>query len=225
MRDRLKGCFGRVGDVRRLTPTGQLVRAMIGSRTRDEVSWRTYDRLVAAYPAWRALAYAPYARIEAEIAEVTFADVKARQIGDALRTVERQCPDLSLDFLGTKPLGEALIWLQRLPGVGPKVAAATLNFSTLRRPAFVVDTHILRILRRFNLVGPQADIGQAFEAVMSLLPDWSARDLTELHVMLKRLGQTLCRPAHPRCRDCPLNEHCASSPPGASTDALQLAAP
>ena len=58
----------------------------------------------------------------------------------------------NLDFLGDHPVEQGLRWLEEIYGVGRKIAAATLNFSTLRKRAMVVDTHVLRVLRRFGFV-------------------------------------------------------------------------
>ena len=48
---------------------------------------------------------------------------------------------------------EALAYLQRLPGVGPKTAACVLLFS-LGRPAMPVDTHVHRVAGRLGLLDP-----------------------------------------------------------------------
>lgn len=208
VRDRLRSRFGRPGAILVRTPVGQLVKSAISGRTRDEVSLAAYHRLVEAYPDWSDLARATTAEIEAVIADVTFPDVKARYVRDALRAVAACRPDFDLAFLGALGVARALEWLERLPGVGRKVSASTLNFSTLRMPAFVVDTHILRILRRFGFVRSKADIRTAYDAMMTTACDWSAADLAELHILMKHLGQTICRADHACCRDCPINQRC-----------------
>ncbi len=208
VRDRLRSRFGRPDAILVRTPVGQLVKSSISGRTRDEVSLAAYHRLVEAYPDWSDLARATAADIEAVIADVTFPDVKARYVRDALRAIAARHPDFDLAFLGAQSVAKALAWLERLPGVGRKVSASTLNFSTLRMPAFVVDTHILRILRRFGFVRSKADIRTAYDATMATLCDWSAADLAELHVLMKHLGQTICRADHACCRDCPINQRC-----------------
>lgn len=195
----------------KLEPADQFVRSSIGSRTRDAVSWAAFGRLRCRFPRWTELATAKRADIEVAIAEVTYADVKAARLGAALRAILADHPDLDLGFLGRWPVDRALLWLERLPGAGPKVAAAVLNFSTLERPAFVVDTHVLRVLRRFGFVGRRADTRRACDAVMVATSGWSAADLTEMHVLLKRLGQTVCRAEVPDCRICPLKRGCRTA--------------
>ena len=211
VRDQLRSRFGRPGPIPVRTPIGQLVKSSISGRTRDEVSLGAYHRLIDAYPDWSDIVRAATADIEAVIGDVTFPDVKARYLRDALRTIAASRPDFDLAFLGAQSVTRALEWLERLPGVGRKVSASTLNFSTLRMPAFVVDTHILRILRRFGFVRSKADTRTAYEVTMAMLYEWSASDLAELHILMKRLGQTVCRADRACCANCPISQHCHAS--------------
>jgi endonuclease-3 len=211
MHDVLTAVFGRLQSFERQDPISQLIKSLISSHTPDEVSEAVYRRLASRYPDWSELAAAPSNEIEAAIADVTQAQAKARQLSRALRRIAASHPDFRLDFLGHLPVEQAVRWLERLPGVGRKVAAETLNFSTLNRPAFVIDTHVLRVLRRLGFVGPKADIRRAYYAVMAAAEYWSAKELAELHVAMKRLGQTVCRAGEPRCERCPISEHCKTA--------------
>lgn len=213
VRDRLRRCFGPPEPILVRTPIGQLVKSLISGRTRDEVSARAYRRLVGRYPEWPMLARAATADIEAAICDVTFADVKARHLGGALAAIEACRADFDLTFLCRLGVARALAWLERLPGVGRKVSASTLNFSTLRLPSFVVDTHILRILRRFGFVRGKADTRTAYDLTMEIVPDWSAAELAELHVLMKRLGQSICRADRTHCRICPISQRCQVAAP------------
>ncbi len=188
-------------------PTGQLVKSLISGRTRDAVSLSAYHRLVAAYPSWVAARNATPAAIEAVIGEVTFADAKARWLAATLAAIAAERPAFDLEFLGEWPVGRALAWLERLPGVGRKVSASTLNFSTMGRPAFVVDSHVLRVLGRVGLIGTRADTIAAYDRVMAAA-NMDAAGLATLHCLIKRLGQTYCRPDHPDCARCPLRSRC-----------------
>jgi endonuclease-3 len=75
----------------------------------------------------------------------------------------------------------------------------------------VVDTHVWRVARRFGLVGGRADPDGVRRLVMQEAPtSWGADDFYELHWLMKRLGQTFCADARPRCGACPLSRQCAS---------------
>ncbi|MGB6184598.1 MAG: endonuclease III [Sphingopyxis granuli] len=212
VRDRLRCRFGRPAEpVRVRTPVGQLVKSMISGRIRDAVSLGAYHRLVEIYPEWFSIAQATTAEVEEAIGDVTFPDVKAQYLRDALTLVAADRPDFDLTFLGALDVESALAWLERLPGVGRKVSASTLNFSTLRMPAFVVDTHILRIMRRFGFVRGKGDTRTVYDLTMTALSDWCATDLAELHVLIKRLGQTVCRADRADCRSCPIGRRCRAA--------------
>jgi endonuclease-3 len=138
--------FGTLADVPRRRPLGQLVKSMISSRTRDAVSLRAYQRLGQRWRRAAELAKAAPPVIERTIFDVTFAEKKAVYLPAALGMIEQDRPDFTLDFLAGLEVEEALAWLERLPGVGRKVATAALNASTLRRPVFIVDSHVHRVL-------------------------------------------------------------------------------
>ena len=114
------------------------------------MSLRAYNRLAARCPNWRDMAAASLEAVTAAIAEVTFPEPKARHVLETLNHIGRLHPDFDLGFLRELPVARVLDWLQTLPGVGPKVAAATVNFSTLGQAAFVMDTHILRVFERLG---------------------------------------------------------------------------
>ena len=95
--------------------------------------------------------------------------------------------------------------LERLPGVGRYTAraVASLAFGQAVGP---VDTNVRRVLQRL-VAGdqplPAARLqAEADAAVPTERPaDWTAAVMD--------LGATICRPAAPRCTDCPLRAWCA----------------
>lgn len=210
----------RLGSVavprRRRSPVGQLIKSIISARTRDAVSAAAYDRLVDSYADPFALARANPAAVAQTIGGVTFADVKAAQLVAALRRIAAadggpstgSGQAFALCQLAELPLGDALAWLERLPGVARKVSASTLNASTLRRPVMIVDTHVLRVLQRLGFVPRAADYRAASEAVTAAMPDWTGDDFLGFHIALKRLGQIVCRWDVPDCAICPLAADC-----------------
>ncbi|HEX4302577.1 MAG TPA: hypothetical protein VHZ78_07275 [Rhizomicrobium sp.] len=189
-------------------PTDQLIASILGSRTRDEVRRRAFARLRSRYGV-ADLAEADPGKIAPLIAGVEFADKKAVDIVFALRRLKAISGGLSLEFLDGWNTLAALRYLESFHGVGRKIAAAVINFSTLRKPALVMDTHVLRVLRRLGFL-PQhiKDAGPAFDVIMPSLADWSAADLHEFHWLLKHLGQDVCEALRTNCRACPLETLC-----------------
>ena len=192
----------------RRKPIGQLVKSLISGRTRDAVSLAAYHRLRAQFGSAGRIAAADPRTVEAVIANVTFAHAKAEWLVAALRRIRQEQSDFRLDFLGLLPLDAALTWLERLPGVGRKVAASVLNASTTARPVLIVDSHVLRVLRRLGFVPAGADARMASEAVTAAMPAWRADDFLMLHHGLKRLGQRFCHVVAPGCAACPLAAEC-----------------
>ncbi|MGZ8370422.1 MAG: endonuclease III domain-containing protein, partial [Caulobacteraceae bacterium] len=192
----------------------QLIKSSISGRTKDDVSGPAYLRLRWAFPAWSRLAEVPPSEIEALIADVTHASEKAKRLGEAVRLILERTGSLRLDFLSDLPVEQALAWLEALPGVGRKVACAVLNFSTLKRPVMVVDTHVWRVAKRLGLASAKASPAMVSEAIMGMAPtSWTDADFYEFHWLLKCLGRAHCQHEATRCGACPLRTLCPSVRP------------
>ncbi len=204
--------FGQPGPHLLLDPVSQLVMGLIGGKTRGDVSLATFCRLRQRFSDWEHLRDAPVPEIRQLIRNVTFSETKAPRLGAALRTVTVSQSCLSLDFLDTLSVTSALGWLERLPGVGRKTSATVLNFSTLRKPALVLDTHHLRVLQRVGMFGACNTPKKTYELVAPLLPEtWSAADIDDHHQLVKTLGQNVCHVTRPNCRACPLCDLCMTA--------------
>lgn len=186
-----------------------LVQGLIGARTKSPVSNAATDRLLARYGSWEAVAQAPLEALRELLATQTYPNVAAERLQRALQAVlaERGAVDLAhLEPLATPA---AMAWLETLPGVGRKIAAGVVNASTLDRKALVLDGHHTRILQRMGLVPPKADTARAYAAIMPAMPpEWSAADYDEHHLLMKKVGQTTCRPSHMDCPACPAQALC-----------------
>jgi len=105
--------------------------------------------------------------------------------------------------------------LERLPGVGAYTAAAVMAFA-FNQPAPVVDANIARVLTRlFDYQEPiDSSPGRVFleKAAWCLQPPRSG---VVHNSALMELGALVCKPKAPGCGDCPLQEDCAASEPGA----------
>lgn len=221
IRDRLLAEFGPQRPVARMDPVSQLVKSSISTRTADAVSWAAFLRLRAAFKCWEDLARAEEALVLDGLGDVAGARDKARRLPLALRMIEARIGWLSLSHLRNLSVDAARHELQSLPGVGTRVAASVLNFSSLAMRALVVDSHIQRTALRLGLTDA-ADATGAYHALMAQVPDhWSADDLFELHWLMKRgLGQMLCLEDGPQCGACPLKQACPKTGVGRSAEIL-----
>ena len=208
IQDRLSIYFGEIRTEKRPDPVSQFVGSILGSRTYDAISLAAFQRLVKYFQNWDALADAPESDIHDIIRDVTFPEKKVVVLKSALRNIRACSGAINIDFLADWDVDQALCWLERIHGVGRKTSAATLNFSELHGRAFVVDTHVLRVLRRFGFIGEHTTTEQAYDFVMVAADNLKADDLFELHWFLKRLGQQKCGQAHAACSSCPLSDIC-----------------
>ncbi len=198
-----------------LDPVSQLVFSMLGARTLGTVSLQTFEGLRYRYRRWEDLRDAPEDEIGAAIKQVTFPEAKAAYLKASLQKITDLQGRLALDFLEAYTVPEALSWLETLPGVGRKISAAILNFSTLCKKAMVIDTHHQRIMQRLGLAARTAGISDVYDRVMPCVPEtWSADRVEKHHWLVKRLGQTLCRRRDRFCPQCPLEDLCPTARAG-----------
>ena len=196
------GTIERAAGERR-QPEWVLVQGVIGARTKSEISNAATDRLLTRYGSWEAVADAPVEELQAELATQTYPNMSAERLKACLVDLIERRGGVDLSHLEATDTLEGMRWLEQLPGVGRKIAAGVMNASTLDRRAIVLDGHHRRILQRMGLVPPKANTDRAFAAIMPVIPpEWSAADYDEHHLLMKKLGQTWCRPTTPLCIDC-----------------------
>jgi len=185
IRDRLIAIHGPQRDALRHDPTSQFIKAMLSSCTLDSISDATYLKLHTGMPSWDELADVDPAALAPVIQDVTHASNKAIHLVTSARIIKARR--------------------------GWKVAAVTLNFSTLRMRALVVDRHVLRASQCMDLLPPTADFTRGFHMLMRLVPNnWDADDLYELHWPMKKQSQTTCSHPHITCNSCPLGRFCGT---------------
>ena len=190
-------------------PEWVLVQGVIGARTRSPVSNAATDRLFERYGSWEAVAAAPLAALQSDLSTQTYPKIAAERLKASLGALINRRGSVDLSHLAGMETAEAMEWLEQLPGIGRKIAAGVMNASTLDRRAIVLDSHHTRILQRMGLVPYKATTSRAFDAIMPAMPDdWSAADYDEHHLLMKKLGQTWCRPSAPACPDCPALAMC-----------------
>jgi endonuclease III len=204
----------RFGHIRRAAaewrkPEWVLVQGVIGARTKSEVSNAATERLLERYGSWEYVADAPIGELQDALSSQTYRNVAAERLKAALADLIARRGSVDLSHLEGMATDEAMDWLEQLPGVGRKIAAGVMNASTLDRPTLVLDSHHRRILQRMGLVPAKADTARAYAAIMPAMPpEWQAADYDEHHLLMKKVGQTWCRPAHPACAECVAQSLC-----------------
>lgn len=204
--------FGRIirpADKRR-EPIWVLVHGVIGAQTKTAASNASTDALIAEFKNWDAVAEVSVAELEERLQRQTFPSVAAQRLNACLRAIIEERGSVDLRHLSNYDTAEAMAWLETLPGVARKNSAGVMNASSFERRAIVIDGHHRRIMQRMGIVPPKADTAKTYDALMPIIPEeWSAADMDEHHLLLKKLGQTFCRPRRAQCEACPVCGMCA----------------
>lgn len=203
--------FGRVvrPPEKRRDPVWVLVHGVIGAQTKTAASNASTDALLSEFGSWEAVAAVPVTELEARLQRQTFPSVAAQRLSACLNTIIEQRGSVDLRHLSNQPTEDAMAWLETLPGVARKNSAGVMNASTFERRAMVIDGHHRRIMQRMGIVPAKADTARTYDALMPIVPpEWSAADMDEHHLLLKKLGQTYCRPRRPECGQCPVRSDC-----------------
>ncbi len=213
---RLCGVFGcPITYHHALSPLDELVSSLLSHRTRNADSRRAFMNLRERFPGWEAVRDADTAHVQDALSPCTWPEAKAPALQRTLRAITEARGALDLDHLAAMDTADARAWLQALPGVGPKTAAAVLSFSALRGRALPVDSHHHRVAQRLGIIPANLAVGPAHRVLEALLPaEWDAQMVYDDHQVFMRHGQRTCHFHRPACRDCAVLDLC---PHGAQT--------
>ena len=94
--------------------------------------------------------------------------------------------------------------LVSLPGVGRKTANLILG-DIYKQPAYVCDTHCIRITGRLGLTDGSKDPLQVERQLRQVLPPEESSDFCHRMVLF---GRDTCTARSPKCEGCPLKKDC-----------------
>ena len=194
-----------------LDPLSELVSSLLSHRTKNADSHRAFQNLLSRFPGgWAAIRDAPTAAIEAALAPCTWPEQKAPRLQEILRRITEERGELSLNFFDDLSVPDSRLWLERLPGVGPKTSAAVLSFSRLHRRALLVDSHHHRVAVQLNLIPATVAVGPSHAVLEAMLPpECSVQQVYDNHEALMLHGQKCCFYQKPACERCPVRDLCA----------------
>ena len=175
-------------------PYRVLVRTILSQRTKDVNTDKATGQLFDRYKNIHEVADAPIEDIEKLVKSAGFFRVKASRI--------KEVSQILLDYYGGI-VPNNMKELLELPGVGRKTANCVLVFA-FQEPAIPVDTHLHRIPNRWGIVNTKTP-EKTEEELMKIVPKHLWIDMNDLIV---QFGQTICRPLHPKCEECPLTDLC-----------------
>ena len=172
-----------------------VIAVMLSAQTTDASVNAVTAHLFLRYPTLESLANAKLEDIENEIHSIGLFKNKAKNIiGIAQTLIEK--------FDGVIPTDKDL--LQELPGIGNK-SAGVVRAEIFKIPDLPVDTHILRISKRFGLVNKDADPYETEQKLKKLIDEdrW-----IKTHHQLIHFGRYKCTAKKPACESCKLAHIC-----------------
>ncbi|MEG1988456.1 MAG: endonuclease III [Oscillibacter sp.] len=152
--------------------------------------------LYARFPTLESFARANPAEVGEYIHSCGFFNGKAR---DIVACAQR----LLSDFNGKVP--GTMEELTSLPGVGRKTANLILG-DVYHQPAYVCDTHCIRITGRLGITDGSKDPLQVERQLRQVLPPADSSDFCHRMVLF---GRDICTARSPQCEGCPLKADCS----------------
>ena len=154
--------------------------------------------LFARFPTLESFAQAEPEEVEPYIRSCGFFHGKARDlVGCARQLIER--------FDGKVP--GTMEELTSLPGVGRKTANLILG-DVYHQPAYVCDTHCIRITGRLGLTDGSKDPLQVERQLRAILPPEESSDFCHRMVLF---GRDVCTARSTKCENCTLRADCAAA--------------
>jgi endonuclease III len=185
----------KISESQQEDPFQILIATLLSARTQDATTHAASTRLFARARTPRAMARLTVREIEKLIYPVGFYRTKAEH-------VKACCEMLVSRFGGRVPA--TLDELVMLPGVGRKTANLVLILAFRSRENICVDTHVHRISNRLGWV--RTSLPEETEQALYTVADRRWWPLINLYLVT--WGQNVCRPIHPRCRDCAIAADC-----------------
>ena len=205
-------------------PLDGLVLIILSQATSDVNCDRAFSSLKNRFPTWEQVLAASDEEVADAIRSGGLANQKSKRIRVLLREILEDRGSLDLSWMHDASAEECEAYLQKFHGVGPKTIACVLVFFLLK-PAFPVDTHVLRVTKRLGWLRAQATAEEAHRVFKTLVPDSCKLDL---HVNLIAHGRAICRAqgnGGPRCSECLLRSRCALGKSVQGAESSDKAAP
>ena len=174
-----------------------LFSVRLAAQCTDERVNQVTPALFARFPTLESFARAEPEDVEPYIRSCGFFHGKARDLVGCARQL--------IDRFGGKVPG-TMEELTSLPGVGRKTANLILG-DVYGQPAYVCDTHCIRITGRLGLTDGSRDPLQVERQLRAILPPEESSDFCHRMVLF---GRDVCTARSPKCENCPLRPDCAA---------------
>lgn len=195
----------------KVDPLEELLYLAITQRTRIELARRVFEEFKKKFYPWeKVLVPSNQDNLKQVLTRGGRGNLRYRAVTEIITEINKRVGKTSLEFLREYSLEEAKGFLLSLPWIGEKTAYCILMYS-LGHPVFPVDSNIMRIFKRTNVLGP---VGVSLEGVdhrtaQKRIAPFIPGDITyPLHVNLVMHGRKLCLGRNPKCHTCPIQLFC-----------------
>lgn len=171
-----------------------LIATIMSAQCTDKRVNEVTKELFVKYPTVDSFAGADLAELEEDIRPVGFYHNKAKNIIGC-------CRMLMLEYGGEVP--RDIESLTKLPGVGRKTANV-IRGNIYRDPSVVVDTHVLRISNRLDLVDTKDPVKAEFDLMKAVDRGY----WLYINHWFMAFGRTICKAPTPKCEECYLRDLC-----------------
>jgi len=171
-----------------------LIGCILSLRTNDRTTYPATLRMLELAKTPKEMAEVNEKKLAEAIYPVGFYANKAKQIIELSKIISK-------DMGGQVP--NTIEELVKFNGVGRKTANLVLA-KGFNIPAICVDVHVHRICNRLGLVKTKTPEETEF-ALREKLP---VKYWLDINTILVTHGQNICKPAKPKCEECPICEYC-----------------
>ncbi|MEM8487439.1 MAG: A/G-specific adenine glycosylase [Bacteroidota bacterium] len=174
-------------------------------QTRVDQARPYFERFVAAFPDVNTLAEAPLDDVLLNWEGLGYYS-RARNLHKAAKAI-------ASEHAGKVP--DAYDAIRALPGIGPYTAAAVLSIA-FGKAYGVLDGNVIRVLTRLTCNGNDVTKGKTRRHLQSLSDTLVSPDIPgDFNQAMMELGATVCTPKKPKCKACPVQDHCCAFAAGA----------
>ena len=177
------------------SPFELLVATVWSAQTTDKRVNMVTPSLYQKFPTLEAFANATYEEVGDAIRSCGFYNTKSKDIVE--------CAKILLEKYGGKVPG-TMEELTALPGIGRKTANLILG-DVYGQPAYVCDTHCIRITGRLGLTDGSKDPLSVEKQLRAILPPEESNDFCHRLVLF---GRDRCTARKANCDGCPLRKDC-----------------
>ena len=189
---------------KKLPVLDELILTILSQNTSDVNSSAAFESLKDKYPNWDSVAKAKEKDVAKAIRRGGLADRKAPRIQAILREIFAERGKYDLSHVRRMSLEKGVEYLLHFKGVGMKTASCVMLFSC-GKPAFPVDTHILRVSKRLGIIGP---VDAADKATRIYLMHTDSEDRFKFHIDIIIFGREICHARNPECEKCKMRRAC-----------------